>query len=138
MRYRRLSETGDYVFGRGQADFWRDAPEGVAQSVQTRLQLYTGEWFLDTSEGMDWRNKVLGYFTTSLRDPAVQKRVAGTPHLKSILNYSSNTNPNTRMFDVALTIDTDFGQITIAAVVNPIPAAPQIVIPGPPSGLIVG
>ena len=51
MRYRKLDDSGDFMFGHGQADFHHNTPEAVAQAVATRLRLFSGEWFLDVTEG---------------------------------------------------------------------------------------
>ena len=37
MKYRKLTENGDYAFGRGGADMHADTPEAVGQAVLTRL-----------------------------------------------------------------------------------------------------
>ena len=50
MKYRKLTENGDYAFGRGGADMHADTPEAVGQAVLTRLRLFAGEWFVDLKE----------------------------------------------------------------------------------------
>ncbi|WP_302540571.1 hypothetical protein [Bilophila wadsworthia] len=42
MKYRKLTENGDYAFGRGGADMHADTPEAVGQAVLTRLRLFAG------------------------------------------------------------------------------------------------
>lgn len=116
MRYRKLDSQGDYSFGRGKQDFWVDVPEAVAQSVQTRLFLFRGEWFLDSTEGMTWKTEVLGVRTANTRDPAIRRRVLGTTGVKAITAYSSNLNRDTRAFSVNLTIDTIYGAATVTGV----------------------
>lgn len=116
MKYRKLDASGDYSFGNGSADFWKDQPEAVAQSVQTRLFLFRGEWFLDATEGMTWKTEVLGVRTANTRDPAIRRRVLGTTGCRSITAYSSNLNRDTRAFSVNLTIDTIYGAATVTGV----------------------
>lgn len=116
MKYRKLSPEGDYSFGNGTADFWKDQPEAVAQAVQTRLFLFRGEWFLDATEGMTWKTEVLGVRTANTRDPAIRRRVLGTQGCKSITDYSSSLNRDTRGFSVNLTIDTIYGAATVTGV----------------------
>ena len=116
MLYRKLSPEGDYSFGNGSGDFWKDQPEAVAQSVQTRLFLFRGEWFLDTTEGMTWKTEVLGVRTANTRDPAIRRRVLRTQGVKSITDYSSSLNRDTRAFSVNLTIDTIYGAATVTGV----------------------
>lgn len=113
MRYRKLTATKDYSFGRGQLDFWRDVPDAPAQAVWTRLMLYTGEWFLDLREGMDWNVQVLGKYTEDTRDPAIQARVLGTQGVTQITEYYSNLNRDSRAFRGGMTIDTVYGRAKI-------------------------
>jgi hypothetical protein len=114
MRYRKLDANGDMVFGRQQADFWRDVPDAPAQAVWTRLQLYLGDWFLDTSDGTPWRTQVLGKYTGSTRDPAIQARTLGTQNVTAIHAYASQVNRDTRVFNVQMTIDTLYGQANVS------------------------
>lgn len=117
MKYRKLSPDGDYQFGNGAADFWVDQPEAVAQAVQTRLGLWQGDWFLDTTEGMTWKTEVLGVRTANTRDPAIRRRVLGTAGVKAIMAYSSNLNRDTRAFSVdTLKLDTIYGPVTVPGV----------------------
>lgn len=114
MRYRKLTATGDYRFGQGQADFYIDQPEAVAQAVATRLRLQLGDWFLDLTDGMDWRGKVLGNRTAPVRDITIHSRVLATPHLKSMSGYSSGLDPDTRAFRAQFTLDTDYGPFSMS------------------------
>lgn len=50
MRYRRLI-NGEPQFGQGQQNFVQGA-EAVAQAIETRLKLFTGEWWEDTNDGL--------------------------------------------------------------------------------------
>jgi hypothetical protein len=109
MRYRRLTTTGDYSFGFGQADFYINSPEAVAQLVLTRLRLDLGAWFLDDSDGTNWKTGVLGNNTASTRDAIIQSRILGTTGVNSILSYSSSFNGNIRSFSVAVSLDTIYG-----------------------------
>lgn len=114
MRYRKLSSDDDYTFGHGQSDFWRDVPDAVAQSVKTRLQLQTGTWFLDLTEGIDWRTKVLGKYTSDVRDTVIRSRILGTTGVTAIDAYSSALSRETRAFSVNATISTQYGATTIS------------------------
>lgn len=113
MRYRKLDAAGDYSFGRGQADFWVDVPDAPAQAAVTRLHLWQGEWFLDTREGTPWQTEVLGKFTGSTRDPALQARILGTEGVTEIVDYSSTLNRETRGFSVNAVIDTRYGRAVL-------------------------
>jgi hypothetical protein len=113
MRYRKLDADGDYSFGQQQADFYRNVPEAVGQAVLTRLELFTGQWFLDNQEGTPWRTDVLGKYTGDVYDAVIQARILDTEGVTRIDQYSSTRNENTRRLSVAATITTIYGQTTI-------------------------
>lgn len=113
MRYRKLTADGDYSFGQQQADFYRNSPEAVAQAVLTRLELFTGQWFLDADEGTPWRTDVLGKYTGDVYDAVVKARILDTEGVTRIDAYSSTLDRNTRKLSVAVTITTAYGQTTI-------------------------
>lgn len=108
MRYRKLDANGDYVIGTG-ADFYQDQPEAVAQAVQTRLGLFAGEWFLDTTDGTPWRTEVLGKYTQDTYDTVVRQRILGTPGVRSITAYASTFDRAARKLTITATLDTIYG-----------------------------
>lgn len=124
MRYRKLDANGDYSFGHGQGDFYRDQPEAVGQAALTRLKLFSGEWFLDITEGTPWggfplnqavveQGRILGAHTQLTRDAAIKLRIIGTQGVSMLRSYASQTEPNTRTFSVQAEIDTIYGRTTI-------------------------
>lgn len=112
MRYRKLDENGDYTFGTG-FDFYRDKPEAVAQAVRTRLDLWKGEWFLDTSDGTPWLTEVLGKYTLRTYDAMIRARILGTDGVTQLLAYSSNYDGSARKVQITATIETKYGTITM-------------------------
>lgn len=109
MRYRKLID-GDMTYGHGQGDFWRDCPEAVAQSVWTRLRLWLGEWFVDTSAGTPWLEAALGTGKRETIEPAIRQRILQTDGVTGIVDFSLAFDPDTRTATIAATIDTDYGQ----------------------------
>lgn len=103
MRNRGESTTGDYRFGLSDAYFLVNSPEAVAQAIKTRLQLRTGEWFIDLEEGTPYSTQILGKGTQSLYDHAIQERILGTLGVSTITDYSS-TLDNTRKLTVSATV----------------------------------
>lgn len=114
MRYRKLDAGGDYSFGNGSADFYVNSPEAVAQAVLTRLELFKGEWFLDTTDGTPWSTEVLGEGTRGTYDMAIRNRILGTPGVNQIDSYDSTFDADTRKLSVTCTITTAYGQTTIS------------------------
>lgn len=115
MRYRKLDGQGDYSFGRSQANFYIDQPEAVAQAVQTRLMLFTGEWSLDTSDGTPWRTEVLGKYTQNAYDLVLKERILDTPGVEALTSYSSSLDRGKRALSVRATISTIFGNASVEA-----------------------
>ena len=113
MRYRRLSPTGDYVFGQGPGEFLVDSPDAVAQAISTRLKLWQGEWFLDSQAGTPYNTQVLGYGTQKVYDAAIQTVILNTTGVNQIVSYSSSLNSTTRELDIVATVATIYGPTTI-------------------------
>lgn len=117
MRYRKMTVDGDYVFGHQQNDFYRDQPEAVAQAVQTRLKLFTGEWFLDVTDGTPYTTQILDKYTQDQYDAAIQDRILGTPGVLQITAYSSSVNTTTRTLTVTATVETQYGTTTLSTTI---------------------
>ena len=111
MRYRALSETGDFQYGRSGL-FLTDSPGAVAQAVKTRLLLASGEWFLDSDEGTPYSTQILGYGTKDTRDLAVKSRILDTPGVTELVSYFSTVTPE-RLFLVTANINTKYGPASV-------------------------
>ncbi len=109
MRYRKLSPLGDYTFGAGPLDFYRDVPEAVGQAVMTRLLLWRGEWFLDTDEGTPFLDGILGKHTIATANLTIQDRIQTTQGMVDIESYDSQFNADDRDLSVEATINTIYG-----------------------------
>lgn len=120
------------MFGRSQADFWTDVPDGPAQCVVTRLKLNLGEWFLDLRDGTGWYTQVLGVNTAPLRDPMLRARILGTQGITELVSYASQVDRNSRAYSVQATITTQYSG-------NPIPVNTQLTLQAQGSqGILVG
>lgn len=109
MRYRPLDADGDYTIGK---PFLVDSPQCVAQALLTRLRLWRGEFFLDTTDGTPYLTDVLGKRTGN-PDAAIKQRILGTPNVTAITSYSSGFDGDSRVFTVSCTISTAFGETTV-------------------------
>lgn len=98
------------VFGHGAADYWINKAEGVGQLVGSRLALWTGQWYLNTSDGTAWATRVLGKYTEDFRDVTIQQRILATPNVTGINGYNSQLDRQTRQWTAAAEIVTSFGQ----------------------------
>lgn len=113
MRYRKLTADGDYSFGAGQLDFYRDVPEAVGQAVETRLLLWLGEWFLNTDEGTPFMQGILGKHSKETADVTIQDRILNTQGCTDIEDYESLIDGETRIMQVSCSVDTIYGPTTI-------------------------
>lgn len=110
MRVRKVDATGDMTFGGNQQSFHRDTPDAVAQVVESRLNLWLGQWYLDLDEGLPVEENILGKYTGNRRDPAIRARILGTPGVYRIDNYSSQFDSNLRSFTVSAKLTTIYSQ----------------------------
>src|ERR1700738_3694364 len=116
MRVRQMDSSGDMVWGSGSSNFLVDSPQCVLQCVLTALRLWQGEWFLDITKGMPWKQKVLGIGTQY--DNAIKACILGVQNVLSISAYSSTLNSTTRALSITATITTPFGDIALATSLN--------------------
>lgn len=105
MKYRALDANGDYQIG----VFLSNSPATVAQAVVTRLNLWTGEFFMNTDDGTPYYQDILGRNTNY--DLEIQSRILGTIGVLEITDYSS-TIVN-RALSVNCTINTIYGAATV-------------------------
>lgn len=82
--------TGDLVLT-AQALTLTDGPTQFCQRVNSRLRMNLSEWFLDVTDGTDWKGSVL------IKNPInaesiIKARIAGTPGYISLTSFSLTIN----------------------------------------------
>ena len=107
MKYRKLDKDGDYQLGHGNLDFYQDSPEAVAQSAMTRLQLWQGQWFIDTTSGTPWLQQILG--KRMAVESVLRARILGTQGVIELPEMSLKFDPDARRVSVNATIVTAYG-----------------------------
>ncbi|PHM39257.1 bacteriophage protein [Xenorhabdus mauleonii] len=112
MRYRR-EDNGDYSFGQGDNTFLINSPEAVAQAVKTRLDLWRGDWFLDTAEGTPYREAVLekNYASAML----LRERLLNTEGVTEIVSLDAKRDPDNRKMTITATLNTRYGKVTVTS-----------------------
>lgn len=108
LRVRKVDANGDRVFGGDQAAFLRNEPAAVAQICESRLNLWTRQWYLDLNEGTPYETDVLGFRTEATRDAVLQARILSTPGVADLASYSSALNRQIRAFAPVAVVDTVF------------------------------
>ena len=116
MRVRKLDEAGDMTMGRGSSCFLADTPDAVAQNVVTRLALWRGSWFLDTTEGTSWLQEILGKHEAV--ESVLRARILDTPGVTEISKFESILNPDTRTISISAEIETRYGTAKIEEVLG--------------------
>lgn len=112
MRYRPLDAHGDYTIGK---PFLVNSPQCVGQAVLTRMKLWLGEWFMDTSDGTPYLTQVLGKGSQRNPDAYIKQRILSTQGVDSIASYTGTLDRVKRAYSVTTVINTIYGQAEIAA-----------------------
>lgn len=111
MKIRIVDKNGDMQFGQSLNNFLSDHPRVVSQLLYSRLRLWTGEWFFDTSDGIPWATNVLGEHTSNTYDAVIRERILDTQGVSHIENYQSQLN--NRKLNVNAIVQTIYGRTSI-------------------------
>lgn len=113
LQYLALDEDYDPVFDPNQA---LTGVEAVAQAVQTRLNLFMGEWWEDRSIGVPYFQKILGQLASSRGIKAMQDilstYILETQYVVSVQNVTVNFENGVLSYSAGFT--TVFGQAAIS------------------------
>ena len=84
--------------------------EAVAQRVRQRLELYQGEWFLDTGAGVPWLQFIyVTPFEQTTAETLLKSEILDTPGVAEILEFVVDVDQHERSFNLSrVTIRTDF------------------------------
>lgn len=126
MIYRKLTDTGDYTFGKGAGNFLSNSPATVGQAIQTALQLMQGEWFIDTSAGVPFDTRILGTGTKAMYDIAIQSAILAVQGVVGIVKYLSSIDAATRNVTIACTVDTIYGAAFVSVNLKPFEYSPPV------------
>lgn len=87
----KLDSNGDVAFVNGESLVTSIGAEDLAQRLLIRLRTFQGEWFMDTTYGIDWWNKVFGKNRSKASvDAIIQSEIAKEPDVVQIINYTSS------------------------------------------------
>lgn len=116
MKYRRLTESGDYSFGSADQDFVYNL-EACAQAIKTRLDLLLDTFWRDLSDGLPLFQRILGASGSESNllavDNIIQQRIRGTQGVTDIVSYSSTFNRDTRVYQFQATVQTEWSTTVI-------------------------
>ena len=107
-----LDSNNDIIIRNGSFATISDG-EQVLQHVRTRLQFYLEEWFLDTRSGTSWLQEIfVKPFNPALAESVLKTRIANTPELSSITDFSmSLPDPTGRKLQITFSAETTYGSL---------------------------
>lgn len=112
MTVRLLDSNGDITTSGRQ---FTTEVEEVAQTVQTRLRLYLGEYFRDVTDGTPWWESILGkQGTLSSKEAIIKNRIVRTEGVTKLIEFKTDFDINTRAYTVTAGILTQYGSTTVS------------------------
>lgn len=113
LKYRKLDENGDMIFGHGDNDFLYGL-EAMAQVVQTRLKAIYQEWWEGDETALPWFTDILGARAFSLKkdeiDLMVIERLMDTIGVVSVSDIESSFS--NRHYSFSCKVQTVYGETT--------------------------
>lgn len=107
MRVRHLDETGDLCIN-GQTFIFDQAC--IAQTIQTRLRLFLGEYFRDIDDGTPWFQSILGKNNNLDEiESILRNRIARTEGVVRLISFNLDYDDATRSLSVSGSALTEFG-----------------------------
>ena len=94
--------------------------ETVGQRLKIRLLTFMGEWFLDTTYGVPYWQRLLGVKQTSKSaiDLIFQQQILSEPGVKEIVSFDSSFQ--NRQYSLSFRVKVVTGEITSPIIVNPV------------------
>jgi hypothetical protein len=115
MTVRRLDEsTGDIVTRGRQFITGDNTQEEIAQTIKTRLRLFSGEYFRDVTDGTPWFQVILDKNATlAARDAAIKQRIVQTDGVLQLVTFETDYDISSRGFTVSAQVLTAVGLASI-------------------------
>ncbi len=117
------SQTHDIVWSNGPLtkDYTTQPyTQTVGQRLKIRLLTFMGEWFLDTTYGVPYWQRLLGIKQTSKSaiDLIFQQQILAEPGVKEIVSFDSTFQ--NRQYSLNFRVKVVTGEITSPIIVNPV------------------
>jgi hypothetical protein len=104
------------TFGQSLTNFLIDEPATVGQVCLTSVQLWLGEWYQDTSQGLPYLEDVLGKHEQTTSDQAIQDYILGIQGVVDITAFQSAQNRMTRNYVAQLRIVTAYSETELEVI----------------------
>ena len=100
---------GDMLFVNGVAPVTENFTESVAQRVFITLRTFEGEWYLNTTVGVPYLERILGQkVEKSVVDRILQEKILGVDGVADIVSFTSQFLPK-RGYECKFTLRTTEG-----------------------------
>ena len=94
-------ESNDLEFSGGRLRFTTSAVEAAVQKARVRFDFWLGEWFLDTSQGFPYLERVLVKgVDMALVESLIRRTLLGVPEIDSVLSLTLDLDRATRELSV--------------------------------------
>lgn len=110
---RKLDNDGDIVTS---GEMWSRDRRNIAQTIKTRLKLFTGEYFRNNKEGVPWLFKedgsegILGKgYSLANVESIIRLRISQTEGVMKISSFKMNYDNKTRKLSISTSVVTKFG-----------------------------
>lgn len=95
----------------GDIDISDEKTEVARQWVSVRLKTLLGEWFLDTSQGIDWINILSQKGNRTLVDTVIQRTIVETRFVTRLVSYTSTQQTGSFRYSVSFRAEVETGEI---------------------------
>ncbi|MFH0902152.1 MAG: hypothetical protein V2A73_16090 [Pseudomonadota bacterium] len=114
VRDLKLDETtGDIAIEDGDIVLIEDL-DVVAQHIRIRLRTILGEWYLDTSKGVDWFGVVFSKeFPRGMAEATLRNAIETVDHVRALAKFEATFDGTTRHLSIEFEASTDFGTVTM-------------------------
>lgn len=104
--------TGSYdlVFVNGQCPTTSDAIDRTTQRLYIRLKSLLGEWWWDTTYGVPWLEKILGYKVRKQTvDMILQEQILSENGVIELVSFNSSLDNASRAYTCSFRVRTEAG-----------------------------
>jgi hypothetical protein len=89
--------------------------EGLRQRIQTKLKLWRGEWFLDTSLGIPWRQSIFTRpASPGLASQIITSAILEEEEVTDVRKVSAHIDSATRRFTYSAQVASIYGEFPIS------------------------
>lgn len=110
MKYRKLTNDGDYSFGGNSSDYVQGA-DAIGYAVRTKLLLFYQEWWEDLGQGIPMFQSILGQVNPELirnsLTKLVEERILEVEGTNSVQNLEINIDKTKRTISMSCTVETE-------------------------------